>query len=98
MNYGPLGIALGMFLLGLLVGWFDRRLRASSIRHATAPFWALASVIAVFSIVGQLNMFTSTLNSFGLPLLAAALIAARRIRDESSVAHAAPLPRTAEGL
>ena len=39
----------------------------------------LAAATTIFAQIGQLNMFTATLVSYGYPILGVAFIAARRV-------------------
>ena len=80
MNYGWPGALVGALMYGLLLGYLDRRFRASREARAVAPvLLGLAVATTVFAQIGQLNMFTSTLVSYGYPIIGAALFAARRV-------------------
>lgn len=78
MNFGIGGVLVGMLLFGVLAGVIDHRLWTGSLTTANAPFFALLTVLAVFALVGQLNMFGSSISVFGYPLLIAALFASAR--------------------
>jgi len=56
--------------------------------HVRGLFLSLASATTVFALIGQLDMFTSTLTGFGYPLAVVALFTTRRSRtppDEATV-------------
>jgi len=93
MNYGIAGVLVGMFLFGLLLAAIDARLRSSTVVSSIAPFFALISVLCVFALVGQLNMFGSSISVFGYPLLGAFLLASTA-RERSALAT----PRPASAL
>jgi hypothetical protein len=78
MNFGWPGALLGAALFGVLLAYLDDRLRDIDACHVRAIFLALAAATAVFALIGQLDMFTSTLTGFGYPLALAALLASRR--------------------
>lgn len=79
MNFGFPGVAIGMAILGVILAGLDRLLASSRLDSPWTPFAALATVLTVFTLVGQLNMYTSSLASFGYPLLVAAIVAGRRV-------------------
>ena len=79
MNFGLAGIVLGMLLFGAFVGWLDRRLGAAVLLDPFVPLYALVALVSVFSLIGILNMFASSVVLFGWPLLLAGLLGARRV-------------------
>jgi hypothetical protein len=79
MNFGLAGIAVGMLLFGLFVGWLDRRLGAASLLDPLVPLYALVTLVSVFALIGILNMFASSVVLFGWPLLLAAFLGARPV-------------------
>lgn len=85
MNFGTPGVAIGMVLFGLLLVWLDRRMLASDSGDPFAPLLAVTCVLVVFTLVGQLNMFASSMNAFGYPIIATAIVAARRRPVEGDV-------------
>lgn len=80
MNYGWSGALVGAVACGLLLVWLDERLRTTLVAEVRSVVLALAAATATFALVGQLNMFTSTLTGVGYPLGLVALVAARRAR------------------
>ena len=89
MNFGVAGVLVGMFLFGLLLAVIDSRLRTATVTTSIAPFLALVSVLCVFALVGQLNMFGSSISVFGYPLLAAFVLASTA-RERSALATPRP--------
>ena len=84
MNFGIPGIVIGMVVLAGVVVMLDRRLLSSTLASPLAPFWALMVVLTTFTLIGQLNMYTSSLSGFGYPLLVAALVGARRVPSQGA--------------
>jgi len=78
MNFGWIGALVGATLYGALLAYLDDRLTLLSPRDVRGVFLALATATTVFALIGQLDMFTSTLTGLGYPLLLATLVAARR--------------------
>ncbi|HEX2780953.1 MAG TPA: O-antigen polysaccharide polymerase Wzy, partial [Gemmatimonadaceae bacterium] len=85
MNFGTLGVAIGMVLFGMLLVWLDRRMLGSDSSDPFAPLLAVTCVLVVFTLVGQLNMFASSINAFGYPIIATGILAARRRPMEGDV-------------
>ena len=83
MNFGVTGVMVGMAILGLVLTGLDRGMRTSTVRNPIAPFFALMTVLTVFTLVGQLNMYTSSLSSFGYPLLMVAVLASQRAANRA---------------
>jgi len=80
MNFGWAGAMVGASLYGLLLGYLDRRFRHLRETGAvSASLVGLAAATTIFAQIGQLNMFTATLVSYGYPILGVAFIAARRV-------------------
>lgn len=82
MNFGVAGIVVGMLVMGAIVGFLDRRLLLADVGAPSLPFWALANVLTIFTLIGQLDMYGSALNTWGYPLLGAMLIGSRLVRRE----------------
>jgi hypothetical protein len=78
MNFGWYGALVGAVLYGLVLGFLDDRLRRVRSEQPTAVFLGLALAAAVFAQIGQLNVFTSTLTTYGYPLALVVLSAAYR--------------------
>jgi hypothetical protein len=89
MNFGWEGAWLGALAFGLLVGFLDSRFSHVGPSHVRALFLGLAIATATFALVGQLDMFTSTLTGTGYPLALVALLSARRRHHSGDVASAA---------
>lgn len=77
MAFGATGIAIGMFVLGVLIGWLDRRLLSAGLADPFALIVALIAMTSVFAMVGIMSMWSSTIVYFGWPLAATFLLAAR---------------------
>jgi len=80
INFGWIGALVGAALYGALLTYLDHRFGGVEARQVQGIFFAIAIATAVFALIGQLDMFTSTLTGFGYPLAAVALVAARRTR------------------
>jgi len=78
INFGWTGALLGAALYGVLLAYLDSLVRDIDARHVRGIFLMLTAATAVFALIGQLDMFTSTLTGFGYPLGLVALIASRR--------------------
>jgi hypothetical protein len=78
INFGWTGALLGAALYGLLLAYLDGLLRDINEHHVRGVFLMVATATAVFALIGQLDMFTSTLTGLGYPLALVALVAARR--------------------
>lgn len=76
INFGYAGIAVGYLLLGLAVGFVDRRFAASQ-SVLVQLFWAyLGSLLILRTLAADANALGGYLLYSGLPVLVAALVAA----------------------
>ena len=81
MNFGWLGAWFGAAGLGMLVGYLDDRFGRVTAVQVRGLFLSLASATTAFALIGQLDMFTSTLTGVGYPLAVVVLFTARRSRS-----------------
>jgi hypothetical protein len=89
MNFGITGVLIGMLFFGFLLALIDARLRSATLTTSMAPFLALVAVLCVFALVGQLNMFGSSISVFGYPLLAAFFLGSSALGRSTLIARAA---------
>jgi hypothetical protein len=85
INFGWVGAVVGAALYGVLLAFLDDRFRHTDARDVRGIFLGITTATAVFALIGQLDMFTSTLTGFGYPLAVAALLAARHTTSPGTV-------------
>ncbi len=85
INFAWVGALVGAALYGVLLAFLDDRFKHVEASEVRGIFLAMAIATAVFALIGQLDMFTSTLTGFGYPLAVAALVAARRKTTSGTV-------------
>jgi uncharacterized membrane protein YeaQ/YmgE (transglycosylase-associated protein family) len=85
INFGWVGALVGAALYGTLLWFLDDRFERVEAGSVRGIFLAIAIATAVFALIGQLDMFTSTLTGFGYPLSVAALVAASRTTAAGNV-------------
>jgi hypothetical protein len=83
MNFGWAGALIGAVLYGALLAYLDNRYGRVSNAQVRGVFLALTIAAATFALIGQLDMFTSTLTSYGYPLGLVVLLAAGRPKGRS---------------
>lgn len=78
MNFGWTGALSAAVLYGAVIAALDRACQTVRAGEVRTVVLYLIVATALFAQVGQLNMFTSTLTSYGYPLALAALISSVR--------------------
>lgn len=75
INFGYVGIAVGLFILALVVGWVDRRFSTAG-NLLTQFAWGYLGVLLIFrTLAADANALGSYLIYSGVPVLAVALLA-----------------------
>jgi len=78
MNFGWAGALSAAALYGTIIAALDRACQTVRVGEVRTVVLYLIVATALFAQIGQLNMFTSTLTSYGYPLGLAALISSVR--------------------
>lgn len=79
MNFGWVGALVGAVCYGVVIGYLDRKLVTLNQNDAVRGIiLAVIAVATIYAQVGQWNMWTATIVESCYPILAVALLAARR--------------------